>query len=160
MRHVLGLVAVVVVVTLLGTYYLLQREQTLQHCNNGIQDAGETGIDCGGSCGSSYRCNTLPNCREGMVLFGGSCLQINLAGTESCTRDFQCRSGACRGGVCRFDHLPIGAHCIAFYECARGLCANGYCQIPAKATVLTGDMGHCESFSDCKSGVCNSGFCQ
>lgn len=45
-----------------------------RHCFNGIQDADETGVDCGGSCGA---------CSGG-----------------SCTSGSMCASGVCVGGVC------------------------------------------------------------
>jgi len=56
-----------------------------EHCFNGVQDEGETGIDCGGEEGSPDYCGACS---------GGAC-----------TSNEDCSSGYCEGGVCV--SLPI-----------------------------------------------------
>ncbi|MDQ7815135.1 MAG: Ig-like domain-containing protein [Patescibacteria group bacterium] len=60
-----------------------------EHCFNGSQDGGETGIDCGGDPNSVEYCGACP---------GGSCTNNN-----------QCASGFCQGGVCVEKPIITGA---------------------------------------------------
>ncbi len=51
-----------------------------EHCFNGTQDAGETGVDCGGDLNSPEYCGACS---------GGTC-----------TKNADCQSGFCQGGKC------------------------------------------------------------
>ena len=91
------------------------------HCGNGIQDFGETSVDCGGGClcpnggpctidadCRSNRCdpgNVCGSCSDGIQ--NGDELQVDCAGScplcptgTPCSSDATCRSGVCEDMTC------------------------------------------------------------
>ena len=58
------------------------------HCENGIQDDGEMGVDCGGECGSCFRPESIP---EGSPDFCSVVFPCNL-GEGDCDSDAQCNA--------------------------------------------------------------------
>ncbi len=133
-------------------------------CSNGIQDGGETGIDCGGSCAPCVNpclgvtctaqdachlagvCNPSTGlCSNPAAPYGGACDDAN-----ACTQVDICQNGVCVGTT------PIT--CSASDVChAAGVCdpASGACSNPPAADgTLCDDANPCTSLDVCLSGTC------
>jgi Cellulose binding domain len=146
------------------------------HCDNGLRDADETDVDCGGAlcvrCGNAQaclsgtdclgggctagRCVNLPTCSDSLkngsetdVDCGGSCSQHCATG-KACAVAGDCMSGFCTGGLC-----------VAAPSCADGL-KNGTetdvdCGGSCTQHCATGKV--CSVAGDCTSSVCTAGKC-
>lgn len=127
-------------------------------CTNGIQDAGETGVDCGGSCGPCQACGDgvcngsesqasccndcggCPSCTNGQTMACGLC------GTSTCTGG---QFGACQNqGVCTPGQVQTQA-CNGTGTQSRS-CSTG-CQ--------WGAWGACNGGCQCSLATCCSDGC-
>ncbi|MEZ4225700.1 MAG: hypothetical protein R3B13_32410 [Polyangiaceae bacterium] len=94
-------------------------------CANGKQDPGETGVDCGGSCGAcdGSKCSKPSDCAsnvcKGLVCQAPSCGDGLQNGIES---DVDC------GGGC--PKCPPTKGCWTSNDCTTGSCVNGSCNAP------------------------------
>lgn len=111
---------------------------------DGIKNAGETGVDCGGTSGTP--CNEGEGC----------------AVESDCVSEFPCENGFC-GGVCLED-CESGAPCETSDACDSGVCNTGAC---ADATCDDGQRNGAEADVDCgrecdvpcaSGSACNSVF--
>ena len=147
-----------------------------EHCLNAIQDANETGIDCGGPCEpcpEGRACETNDDC-ESLKCEDGICKaptcddSILTPGFES---DIDCgiNCPACE----------IGKKCIQNSDCETNFCRSGLCDIPTacedgrlteESTETDVDCGgscpkcnvgkSCLTDDDCKEGLtCKNGKC-
>jgi hypothetical protein len=150
-------------------------------CNDGVQNADETGIDCGGRCASQNKCADkmgcvvsndcssgictsniceTPNCNDGIrngneagIDCGGSCVPSKLCGSGStCNHAFDCISGVCTGNICQTPTCKDGIQNAD--ETDRD--CGGWCASQKKCA----DKMRCRNSSDCSSGVCQSNTCQ
>jgi hypothetical protein len=142
----------------------------VDHCSNGVQDTGETAIDCGGTCAQcvaclldtdcmspeqclssvcvSPTCITDDECTGTEVCTSGVCVQPTITG---CTSDSQCAGGQCVSGACS---EPPSGSCTTNNDCLQGeLCALGTCVQPTSNASCT-DSSQCPSDSACFAGVC------
>jgi hypothetical protein len=124
-------------------------------CTNGTMDAGESQIDCGGSC---------PGCHADACTQGGDCKSGNCSVENTCSAAFSCSDGVmggaetavdCGGGC---DGCSEGAACKAAGDCAGHKCLDGSCaSVPSNCNdgVLDGD----ETGPDCggSCAACTSG---
>lgn len=151
------------------------------HCMDGVLDADETAVDCGGSCGAT--CNTNDACKVAGDCASGICsgtprvCQPSCAATcsgfcKSCTVPGQ--TGTCasfpQGVADTVNHCEsaavcdVGAVCTATggkahfgdpcgqdTDCFNGTCAAGYCKLKS------GDA--CAEDAACKSGRCFANVC-
>ena len=149
---------------------------TLASCDDGVRNAAEVLVDCGGGdcpgCPDGTDCNTGADC-ESSSCVGGVCaapscnddvLNQNETGIDcgggcaaNCPTGTGCRGGGdCQSGVCGF--CPGGAgRCCAAPACNDGV-ANG-----SESDVDCGNAacGGCALGADCDvDGDCDSGFCQ
>lgn len=131
-------------------------------CHNGLQDALETGIDCGGGscapCAEARGCNVDSDCGSGYCpVSRGYCITDDgraTCGIESmenptcgdCVKNADESDIDC-GGVC----FPCrsGKVCTNDGECWSGLCSNGTCMAGLANT-------RCFSNADCVNGKCAS----
>jgi len=117
-------------------------------CTDAVDNGNETGVDCGGLCGS--------NCADGITCnVGADCLRGNCA-AGICVSCFdgiknQTEGDTDCGGACA---LRCGSSqtCNITADCISGICdASNIC-------VPTGDPGDaCASDNDCDSKVCDAG---
>ncbi|MCB9593619.1 MAG: hypothetical protein H6719_12875 [Sandaracinaceae bacterium] len=140
-------------------------------CSDGVINAGETGVDCGG--GTCPACGTGAGCASGSDCVSGVCSAMTCA-VASCTDAVQngAETGVDCGGGC--PGCATGAACTMGTDCASGICsmATMTCSAPtctdgrrngAETGVDCGGGtcaactagGGCASGSDCVSGVCN-----
>lgn len=126
-------------------------------CSNGVQNAGETGIDCGGpSCGA---CDNTQGCAVATDCISGFC---NLLQCDPCTMNGQCAGNewcdtALDGGTC-VPKKADGQSCAAG---ADGECTNGQCETTSAGTSMccNVDCGDaCESCANVDTGGTN-GVC-
>ena len=148
-------------------------------CENGFQDEGETGVDCGGSCGlcAGEACTTSSSCAsrrcEQDVCAAATCSDGVRNGTELGI-DCGGTCGACAGPV-------VGDACTNGLQDAGedGVDCGGGCQPCAVASGCTDNVlgadesdvdcgGVCQACevgracgqaADCSSGVCTGGRC-
>jgi hypothetical protein len=143
-------------------------------CADGVRNALETGIDCGGgscpSCGDGQGCNGDADCTSG-VCQAGTCQPAGCgdgiqnggesdtdcggpcpgcADGDSCGSDGDCTSQVCAGDVCQTPSCVDGAENGAEtdVDCGGGTCPD------------CGSGDSCDGGTDCDSGVCASGVCQ
>ena len=117
-------------------------------CTDGIQNGGETDVDCGGGCGPciiSKRCSSIDDCDSGFCAGGvccnetcdGVCIRCDVPGSlgicsfvpEGQTQDnpqYMCEgSSACDGkGACK---KLAAESCAAGIECMSGKCVTSLC---------------------------------
>ncbi|MEM4246717.1 MAG: hypothetical protein QXF14_00115 [Candidatus Woesearchaeota archaeon] len=145
-------------------------------CSNGVVDAGETDIDCGGECpgcNDGMKCNANTDCLSGFCddglcalagcddgvkngnetdvdCGGGVCLACS--DNKTCVQNSDCLSNSCNFGVCGpadpcFDGILTGTETDV--DCG-GSCPN-----------KCGDSKNCRSTNDCKAGlICIDNTCQ
>jgi hypothetical protein len=139
-------------------------------CTNGVQDADEDGIDCGGTClggcqgapcggpgdcasghclESSGTCEEA-TCKDGIqnggergVDCGGSCL---LCDRDSCTTHQECASGLCLEAKCR----PLSCFNSTLDGSEEGVDCGGAC--------LACEQSNCTKNAVCASQTCNLVF--
>ena len=151
---------------------------TVSACEDGLQGANETGIDCGGECKPCER--PLPTCADGMqgdhetgIDCGGVC--AGCADYANCTTGADCASASCKLNVCQPPQCndkiangtesdqDCGGHCPALCQtdqrcntmadCVSGVCSASKCRAATcKDNVLNGD----ESDVDCGGSACPS----
>jgi hypothetical protein len=145
-------------------------------CANGAQDAGETAVDCGGTCGGCVEgsaCTVNTDCNSGYCRDGICALSACDDGVKNANEtDIDCG-----GGVC----LACGADkaCVQNADCATNSCNFGVCGPPDPCAdgVLTGeetdvdcggacpakcgDGKNCKASGDCDVGLmCLDSTCQ
>ena len=144
-----------------------------QHCDDGMKNQDETGVDCGGSC---------PGC------FGDDCSAPEQCITNDC-RQGKCSEPSCTdgtkngretgsdcGGSC--PGCPTGAGCLVPTDCQSGRCEGGQCALPPPSCTdgqKSGDETDidcggpcppcaltktCRGDPDCLSMFCNFGLCE
>ena len=129
------------------------------HCFDGVQNFGETGVDCGGPCPS---CPTRPPCEEDSDCANGVC-EDNTCVDVGCTDDSQCGTGQCVGGVCNVPECSFNS------DCPDGDCVDGFCEQVACTDDDDCGLGVCEDNTcvnptctdddDCDYGACDDGRC-
>lgn len=87
-------------------------------CSDGIQNQGETDIDCGGPCAACPTCSDLiQNGAETDVDCGGGvCTACDEGGT--CVVDADCLTSSCSAGVCAWPVCDGSSDCDACTQCA------------------------------------------
>ena len=145
-----------------------------QTCTNGVQDEGESGIDCGGSCGNT--CAEGGTCTSDDDCLGEYCVEGQCIAPK-CDDDRKNGDETakdCGGLVCSRCDLnatcQIGNDCISEY-CGEGVCKIASCTDGAKNGKETdvdcgGDCPSkcingktCQSETDCVSNYCGLGRC-
>lgn len=147
-------------------------------CKNGMLDAGESDVDCGGDtchpCPSGSLCGAASDCAS------GSCSEAGICQVPSCDdgiqnaneTDVDCGGAecpACEEGDGCLDNgdcvLPlrcdsVSSSCVVA-TCLDGLHNGGESDVDCGgACGACGDGDDCALSSDCLSGVCASGSCQ
>ena len=86
------------------------------HCQDQLQDEGESDIDCGGAClpcSLTQHCNTVGDCTDGECIAGTcqaeGCNDQNQTGSET---DVDCGGGGCK--TC-----PVGRGCSIGSDCRK-----------------------------------------
>jgi hypothetical protein len=153
------------------------------HCKDGVKDADESGIDCGGSrCGkcqtgtmSAVAQDCASGVSDGTFCVANVCLDRKQSAGES---DVEC------GGTSSCGRCGVGMACTAHTDCSVGpihttICVSGKCVRPgapscddgarngkeadvdcgAVCSKKCGDAQTCGAASDCASGVCTGGRC-
>ncbi len=120
-------------------------------CGDGIQDAAETDVDCGGPdchmCNNRQHCSSGTDCYSGIctggTCVGQTCSDHQVDGTET---DVDC------GGP---DCVPCapGRNCQGNGDCANASCASSLCQ-PGNCTDNTKNAA--ETDVDCGGPVCGA----
>lgn len=115
-------------------------------CTNGVQDPGEDGVDCGGSC-SSRTCAelcgdyhaTYPNGHANHCTVACPCV----SGEGDCDSDAQCQAGlVCgAGNSIKFGFAPGSDHCVP------PSCVNGMLDVGETAVDCGGQCGNCGQFA-------------
>ena len=143
-------------------------------CTDGVQNGGETDVDCGGTCdpcAGGQGCAVDADCAAGVCgvrlrCLDASCNDHTRNGTET---DEDCGGDTCPG--CR-----DGRSCISNADCMSMRCESGVCFSPqCEDGVRSGDesdvdcggtmcapceAGHpCNTGADCTSTVCDAGTC-
>jgi hypothetical protein len=142
-------------------------------CSDGVQNGGETGVDCGGSCppcGNGQGCQAGAGCQSG-VCVAGVCQAAS------------CADGVQNGGETAVDcggscpPCGVGLFCAVGAGCQSGVCTAGLCQAPAcndglknggETDVDCGggscpacvDGQACGAGPDCVNKICVGGICQ
>lgn len=106
------------------------------HCKDGTQNADETGVDCGGSCGA------CPNVRPGVSGSASYCSGVGplcTTGQGDCDSDSECASGL----VCGSDNGPQFALPAKYDVCVPGSCVNGVQDAGESGVDCGGECGTC-----------------
>lgn len=115
------------------------------HCANGIKDADEVQVDCGGTCDACTACIDDLECPGTKVCEGGFCVPPEVL---SCTSDAGCAAGEqCINGLCMEDlSCTSTAQCPDFsYDCVEGACVKLECTRDSE----------CSGFDEtCVNGAC------
>ncbi|MFT3767829.1 MAG: hypothetical protein QM820_20455 [Minicystis sp.] len=100
-------------------------ENSCVSCDNGLQDADETGVDCGGAC--SLQC-TLGTCTVGTDCKSGSCREglCRVTNGNDCASNAECMSYHCVSGT----STKKCQTCSVNSPCSSGTCINGICSAP------------------------------
>lgn len=141
-------------------------------CGNQVKDAGETDVDCGGTCppcALGGLCNASSDCQTNYCVQGAcqasSCSDREKDGFES---DIDCGGKDCRP-------CDLGKSCSFKSDCASKYCLDGKCEVSScddnvangeESDVDCGgscdkctDGNSCNSDGDCTSGTCEGGSC-
>ena len=135
------------------------------HCTDGVLDADETDVDCGGSCatkckdsGPQQKCKVPGDCVSGLCSGSPLLCQPPPACAASCTAS--CESCAIPGQVGTCAKLPPGVDdpdptnpCFM-----QAICGNAGACVAAQGKGHFGDA--CTQDSDCFNGSCGAGFCK
>jgi hypothetical protein len=145
--------------------------EVASHCANGKQDADETDLDCGGTCGGCVvgkKCALNADCVD-MACSAGTCVTPSctdkvLDGTET---DVDCGGPSC-------SPCADGLKCTINESCKSLVCKGGKCSAPSctdgvrNGTESDADCGgtcpkctvgkRCGAVADCGSGFC-AGVC-
>lgn len=109
---------------LLSIVWLLQSAAAPQTCSNGMLDANESFVDCGGSCppcSAGQPCSTPADCATQVCAFDFNVIDSNISYVVNETR--QCQVFSCDDGV--QNGLETDVDCGAASGCAQ-LCRVGY----------------------------------
>jgi cysteine-rich repeat protein len=106
-------------------------------CSDGIQNHGETGVDCGGPC--SACAPPPPVCGNGILEAGEQCDDGNTVNTDNCTN--LCKTATCTDGA--QNHGETGVDCGG--PCAA--CAGGCQSNPLAITAATASSAYNGSFA-------------
>ena len=123
------------------------------HCLNGVKDADETDVDCGGAdcplCQENQLCNSASDCANMLPCYNGSdadfpvvntcvdnncCLSCgsyngNLGRAGICTLfNNECYDISCAGSSCDYNIFADGNQCLQTTE---GFCVSGECNVCA-----------------------------
>ncbi len=142
-------------------------------CGNGVQDPGETGVDCGGVCGScpNAACTKPSDCASHVCV-------AQTCAAPSCTDGLQNGNESdtdCGGNACSKCPAPKG--CWTGNDCVEGKCVAGSCTSPGCTDGTTSgnetdtdcggpdctacaDGKACKLNTDCKSGNCVAKTCK
>ncbi len=117
-------------------------------CTDGIKDANETGLDCGGPCApcdsGNLTCKTSADCGVGGICSSGTCYQAQVT---SCTADADCGAGStCVQGECRVPVTGKPPVCTFPSDCS----ANATCG--QNDTCYVQGASSCSTSSDCGAG--------
>jgi len=126
---------------------------TEDFCSNGVKDAGETGVDCGGQnncprCGLDTACSSDIDCSSGycdlstLTCKSPSCTDTIKNGYET---DIDCGGSSC-------SKCDLGKKCKVFSDCESNYCNNE--SICAEATCTDNIANGNETDIDC-GGNCN-----
>ncbi len=146
------------------------------NCGNGIKDADEAGVDCGGPCGAS--CGIGGPCTADKDCLSGYCANGKCA-EPSCDDGVQNgkESGIDCGGASDCDGCGIGSSCFTNSDCMtnfchpdsktceEGDCTDGFTGGSETDEDCGGDCAacgngmKCNSNADCISGNCAAGYC-
>jgi hypothetical protein len=126
------------------------------HCNNGVQDADETDVDCGGS--TCKQCGIGEGCAADMDCSMGTCVATKQCCMEACAGPcMSCNISPHWVGMCHVLHIGDQGACGAGMVCHsnvpgdNGACKNANGGKPNGAT--------CTQMTDCYSGACSNGVC-
>ncbi|MFP4111398.1 MAG: hypothetical protein ACLFUO_00195 [Candidatus Woesearchaeota archaeon] len=137
----------------------------LDHCNDEIQNYGETDLDCGGTCreegilcAEGRSCNEHTDCQSGYC-DGGVCSDPPGHCIDGVIRARDGETGSLDGNIdCGGDcpGCPLGEGCISEDDCQYGLfCGEGICQ-SFEALCSDGEISSLSSESDVDcGGDCN-----
>ncbi|MFM2152150.1 MAG: hypothetical protein RL199_585, partial [Pseudomonadota bacterium] len=107
-------------------------------CRDGKLSPGELDVDCGGPCAALCKlgqsCKVRGDCDRGLLCGGDTALTCVVPRSEgaTCSRDWQCTTGACVARKCR----PLGAAgaaCDTKNDCDSRVCRNLSCAAPTYA---------------------------
>lgn len=144
-----------------STSVSVSQPSTADPCQNGVQDADELGVDCGGlciSCAAAGSCSdNIKNQDETGVDCGGACLPCELSANETlcegCVHvDAEGESSCLAAGTiigslyCGEDtkirtQKENGLPCEEAYECKIGMCDDGQCGKKITPMILAANIG-------------------
>lgn len=120
-------------------------------CANGIQDVGETGVDCGGTCVACQSASSLPSCSDGLQNQGET-------GTDC--------GGPCQACIPLKQEGPCPTGCLVYgsdgLETCMDLGENTetiYCGKDLQIKLKKSNGLVCEEAYECKIGICEKGEC-
>ncbi|MCB9594898.1 MAG: hypothetical protein H6719_19405 [Sandaracinaceae bacterium] len=128
---------------------------TAPTCTDGVRNAAETGVDCGGgtcpACGDGGGCASGADCTSGvcdpttMTCLGASCSDSVMNGDET---GVDCGGGSCPG-------CADGGPCATGTDCASGICdpTTMTCTAPS---CTDGVRNGAETDIDCGGGTCSA----
>jgi hypothetical protein len=133
------------------------------HCTDGVQDADETDVDCGGSCGAKcsdtgpqQKCKINSDCVNGNCSGSPLLCQPPPACAASCAAS--CESCSVPGHLGSCAKLPPGVDDPANFCFMQAVCdVDGAC-VAAQNKGHFGDA--CSQDSDCFSNSCGAGLCK
>ena len=101
--------------------------QSSDHCKNKIQDPGEDGVDCGGTCPNAcIMCSITEDCPPGLDCIEGFCSHDG-----ACEFDEDCDLGeGCVLGECKITVCTENIHCNP-----GTICVEGSCVVPSSCVV-------------------------
>jgi len=156
------------------TYNLSKCVNNVNTCSNGIKDAVETDIDCGGSCpacGFNKTCINNNDCTSGKCGTNGKCA---LSPCNNNVFDPATESDVDCGKNCTVS-CELGKNCLADTDCTSGYCISSICSsdpctngvkdstetdIDCGGNCTTCDVGKaCNTNTDCGSGLCDNNVC-
>jgi hypothetical protein len=131
------------------------------HCSDGLLDADETDVDCGGSCGATCKAaGPQQKCKVAGDCASGSCSGTPLLCQPGCaaTCTALCKSCLIPGEVGTCTSLPAGVD-DTMHMCS----IQAVCDATASCVASAG-KGHfgdaCTQNSDCFNGTCAAGLCK
>ena len=123
-------------------------------CSDGIQNQGETGVDCGGancpSCPTHGGGGALPLCEENWICTAWSACMPGGTQTRTCTDENRCGTNTTK---------PTETIACTYYPPA--YCGDGTCQATESCSTCPTDCGACPPVPPtgpvCGNGVCEAG---
>ncbi|CAF1603323.1 unnamed protein product [Adineta ricciae] len=147
-------------------------------CNDGVQNGGETGRDCGGPCAPTKACDDGSACVAATDCKTGWCNKNKICKAPTCVdgEQNQGETGVDCGGSCApTKACDDGSACVAATDCKTGWCnKNKICKAPTCSdseqnqgetgvdcggscapSKACDDGSACVAATDCKTGWCN-----